>query len=106
MVFFACIAFVSLVCSRDTVRLLKSERQAFYRNLYWLWGALMVVAPTTAYCFNKYGVHKDNAIFWAELSGIYAFGLYWVTKTFEIKEIQKELAAKPGLVGQPRLTIA
>jgi hypothetical protein len=64
--FFLSIAFVSLVCSRDTVQLLKPERQTFYRNLYWLWGGLMVVAPATAYCFNKYGFRTDCAIYWAE----------------------------------------
>jgi hypothetical protein len=51
--FFLSIAFVSPVCSRDTVQLLKPEKQTFYCNLYWLWGGLMVVAPATAYCFNK-----------------------------------------------------
>jgi len=29
-----------------------------------------------------------------------------VTKTFEIKEIQKEQAARPAIFGQPKLTIA
>jgi hypothetical protein len=106
MAFFACIAFVSLVCSRDTVQLLKPERRTFYRNCYWLWGALMVVAPTTAYCFNKYGFHTGSAIYWAEFCGIYAFGLYWVTKTFEIKEIQREQTTRPSIAGQSMLTIA
>jgi hypothetical protein len=106
MAFFACIAFVSLVCSRDTVQLLKPERQPFYRHLYWLWGALMVLAPAAAYCINAYGKQKSGATFWEEFGGIYAFGLYWATKTFEIKEIQKEQAARPGFGAQSKLTIA
>jgi hypothetical membrane protein len=106
MAFFACIAFVSLVCSRDTVKLLKADRQGFYTKWYWLWGALMVAAPITAYVFNKYGFHTDSAIYWAEFCGIYAFGLYWVTKTFEIKEIQKEEEAKPRALAAPRASIA
>jgi hypothetical protein len=106
MAFFACIAFVSIVCSRDTVRLLKPEKRAFYRNFYVLWGSLMVVAPVTAYVFNKWGVHRDDAIYWAELTGIYAFSFYWVTKTFEIREIQKEERAKPPVGIQPKVTIA
>jgi hypothetical membrane protein len=106
MAFFACIAFVSIVCSRDTVQLLKPKKQGFYKKLYLLWGSLMVIAPAVAYGFNKWGVHRDNAIYWAEFTGIYAFGLYWVTKTFEIKEIQKEESAKPHSSAQPRITIA
>jgi hypothetical membrane protein len=106
MAFFACIAFVSLVCSRDTVVLLKPARQGRYRNLYRLWGALMIVTPTAAYCFNKFGVHTDSAIYWAEFSGIYAFGLYWVTKTIEIREIQRDQAASPEFGMEPRLRIA
>ena len=106
MAFFACIAFVSLVCSRDTVELLKPTRQGFYRKLYWLWGGLMVVSPTTAYFFNKYSFRTDSAIYWAEFCGIYAFGLYWVTKTFEIKEIQKDQTLTPEFAGKPKLTIA
>ena len=104
--FFVCIAFVSVVCSRDTVKLLKAERRAFYRNLYWLLGLLMIVLPTTAYLFNKFGVHKDYAIYWTEFSAIYAFGLYWVTKTFEIKEIQKEPGDKLNVSPQSKLTVA
>src|SRR5262249_30094085 len=54
VLFFVCIAFVSIVCSRDTTSLLNAKR-SLYQNLYWTWGILMVVAPVTAYCFNKYG---------------------------------------------------
>jgi hypothetical protein len=103
--FFISIAFVSIVCSRDTTGLLKAN-QSLYRSLYWIWGVLMVVAPVTAYCFNKYGVHRDSAIFWAELTGIYAFGLYWVTKTFEIKEIQKQQSSRMHDLAEPRVTVA
>ena len=66
----------------------------------------MVVAPTTAYFFNKYSFRTDSAIYWAEFCGIYAFGLYWVTKTFEIKEIQKDQTLTPEFAGKPKLTIA
>ena len=104
--FFVSIAFVSVVCSRDTVKLLKPRRRVFYRNWYLLWGILMVAAPLTAYWFNKYGIHKDNAIYWTEFSGIYAFGLYWVTKTLEIREIQKERGTGQNFGTQSRIFIA
>lgn len=106
MAFFACIAFVSVVCSRDTVAYLNEKRRRFYSRLYWIWGALMVVAPIMAYGLNKWGFRTDNQIYWAEFAGIYAFGLYWVTKSFEIKEIQREQQAKPSVETLSRLTIA
>ncbi len=104
--FFVCIAFVSIVCSLDTTILLSKETRSFYRNLYWLWGTLMVVAPATAYCFNRFGVHKHSAIFWTELTGIYSFGLYWVTKTLEIRAIQNQHPASTREAAPSTLTIA
>jgi hypothetical membrane protein len=93
--FFICIAFVSAICSRDTLALIKDANvRARYRRTYIGLAIVMVVSPIAAYGFN-FVTSQHSAVFWAELFGIYAFAAYWCVKTKEMSgpDIKKAMAA-------------
>jgi hypothetical protein len=89
--FFLCIAFVSAVCSQDTLALIKnSKARAWYRKIYVGLSVAMIASPVAAYVFN-FITSQNSYVFWAELFGIYAFAAYWCVKTKEMSgpDIQK-----------------
>ena len=94
--FFLCIAFVSAICSRDTLVLIKDPKvRAKYRKTYIGLATVMVVSPIAAYVFN-FVTSQHSPVYWAELFGIYAFAGYWCVKTKEMSgpDIQRIVAEK------------
>jgi hypothetical protein len=96
ILFFLCIAFVSAICSRDTLVLIQNPKlRAKYHRIYIGLSILMVVSPITAYAFN-FITSQRSPVYWAELFGIYAFAGYWCVKTKEMSsaDIKKIVAEK------------
>jgi hypothetical membrane protein len=82
--FFLCIAFVSAICSRDTLVLIKDPKvRAKYQKTYIGLAIAMIVSPIAAYGFN-FITSQRSPVYWAELFGIYAFAGYWCVKTREM----------------------
>ena len=82
--FFLCIAFVSAICSRDTLVLIKDPKvRAKYQKTYIGLAIAMIVSPIAAYGFN-FITSQRSPVYWAELFGIYAFAGYWCVKTKEM----------------------
>jgi hypothetical membrane protein len=82
--FFVCIAFVSAICSRDTLVLIKDPKvRGQYRKTYIGLSIVMVASPIAAYAFS-FVTAQHSPVFWAELFGIYAFAGYWCVKTKEM----------------------
>lgn len=97
-VFFLCIAFVSAVCSEDTLKLINdTTARARYQKTYIGLAVAMIGSPIAAYAFT-FVTSQRSGVFWAELFGIYAFAGYWSVKTIEMSrdEIKKILAEKSG----------
>jgi hypothetical protein len=100
--FFLCIAFVSAICSRDTLALIKDPKvHARYRKTYVGLSLAMIASPIAAYAFN-FITSQHSYVFWAELFGIYAFAAYWCVKTKEmsgpdIKRILDEKKYQPAI---------
>ena len=97
--FFVCIAFVSAICSRDSLELIKDPKvRTRYRKTYIALAAVMVISPIAAYVFN-FVTSQRSPVYWAELFGIYAFAGYWCVKTKEMSgpDIQRVLAEKSEL---------
>ena len=89
--FFLCIAFVSAICSRDTLVLIKDLKvRARYQKTYIGLAVAMVASPIAAYAFN-FITSQRSPVYWAEFFGIYAFAAYWCVKTKEMSgpDIQK-----------------
>lgn len=94
--FFLCIAFVSAICSRDTLVLIRDQKvRARYRKTYNGLAITMIVSPIAAYIFN-FVTSQRSPVYWAELFGIYAFAAYWCVKTKEMSgpDIKRIIAEK------------
>lgn len=94
--FFVCIAFVSAICSRDTLNLILDPKvRSQYRETYIGLAIIMVLSPIAAYAFN-FITSQHSSVFWAELFGIYAFAGYWCVKTKEMSgpDIKRIVAEK------------
>jgi hypothetical protein len=82
--FFVCIAFVSAICSRDTLVLIKDLKvRERYQRTYIGLAILMIASPVAAYIFN-FITSQHSFVYWAELFGIYSFAAYWCVKTKEM----------------------
>jgi hypothetical protein len=94
--FFLCIAFVSAICSRNTLVLIRDAKvRAKYRRTYIALAIAMIASPITAYIFN-FVTSQRSPVYWAELFGIYAFAAYWCVKTKEMSgpDIKRIIAEK------------
>jgi hypothetical protein len=94
--FFLCIAFVSAICSRDTLVLIRDPKvRARYQRTYVGLSIAMIASPVVAYIFN-FITSQRSSVYWAELFGIYAFAGYWCVKTKEMSgpDIKRLLAEK------------
>src|ERR1017187_6477599 len=74
-----------------------------YRSL----AVLMIASPIAAYILNAHILRKDNAIYWVEFCGIWAFAAYWIVKGIEMSgpDTEKKVAAGE-LYDPPKLNIA
>jgi hypothetical protein len=57
----------------------------------------MVLSPVAAYAFNEF-TRQDSLVFWAEAFGIWAFGIFWLVKTTELRLSDVERRALKGEV--------
>jgi len=95
VLFFLCLAYVSLFRSRDTLRLLPQESQRRYARWYVRSGAAMIVLPLSAVLLSwTLGPESGfPVIFVVEMFGVWAFGLYWAIKTSEMRRTEAERRA-------------
>ena len=88
--FFALITYVALFRSRDSLGYIASgAKRKIYSALYIFLAVAMIAFPLLAWIINI-RTHTGRAIFWEELTGIYAFSAYWVVKIFESRSIAAE----------------
>jgi hypothetical protein len=96
VIFFLAIASVAALCSNATVRLIKDPAQRrLYMGAYRFLAVLMIASPIVAYILNAQILRKDNAIYWVEFCGIWAFAAYWIVKGVEMSgpDTEKKVAA-------------
>lgn len=62
---------------------------------YRILAVLMIASPIAAYILNAHILRKDNAIYWVEFCGIWAFAAYWIVKGIEMSgpDTEKKVAA-------------
>lgn len=102
VLFFICIAYVSIFRSRDTLYLLSERRRSHYSRRYLWTGLAMVLSPLAALVVqfvidrgsnsapdSEYGVF----VFWLEALAVWAFAWYWAVKTREMRESRAERRA-------------
>jgi len=107
-IFFLAIASVAAFCSHATVKLINNPTQRkLYMGLYRFLAVLMIASPIAAYILNAPILRKDNAIFWVEFCGIWAFAAYWIVKGIEMSGADTEMKVAAGVsYDPPKLNIA
>ena len=85
---FLLIACVTLFCNGDSLRELKNEKSRglanLFRGVYYLLGALMILAPAAALVMTYYAKIYDWRILAVEWAGIWVFSCYWLVKSYEL----------------------
>lgn len=96
VLFFLCIAYVSVFRARDTLRLLPPERRPHYAQRYVWTGLAMFLLPLAAVVLS-YVIEPRSpfraVIFFVETAGVWAFAWYWRIKTREMRESRAEKQA-------------
>ncbi len=100
---FVCLAFVSIVCAPATLRYLPDVRalpptaqgpydqpvrtgtRAWFLRRYRILGAVMIASPAIALLLTFVFADNSRYTFFAEATGVWAFGLYWWVKSMEMK---------------------
>jgi len=100
--FFILIAFVCMFCSGKTLKHMpnipnREKLIARYRLSYRTLAISMVLSPVAAYVFSEF-TRRDSLVFWAEAFGIWAFGIFWLVKTTELRLSDVERRALNGEV--------
>ncbi|NNG25541.1 hypothetical protein [Telluria aromaticivorans] len=93
VIFFFCIAYVSLFRSHDTLPLLPSAKRARYARGYRCTGLAMIASPLAAVALSlvlEPGSQFKTLIFWLETFAVWSFAAYWTIKTFEMRETRAE----------------
>ncbi len=96
IIFFLAIASVAAFCSSATVKLINNTTQKLlYMVAYRSLAFLMIASPIAAYFLNAQILRKDNAIYWVEFCGIWAFAAYWIVKGIEMSgpDTEKKVVA-------------
>ncbi len=100
VLFFLCIAYVSIFRATDTVGLIKDPaRKKRYARTYKILGLLMIASPAIAVILTvilQANVENRSTIFFIEAAGAYAFAAYWIVKSREIAVTDSEKLAIEG----------
>ena len=91
-IFFFCVAFTCIFCSRKTLKEMPPapDRERVirhYRNVYRFLAFLMVALPVAGWVTAYNSGHQSLAL---ETGGVWAFGIYWLVKTRELKHSDVE----------------
>lgn len=96
VLFFLCIAYVSLFRSHDTFRLLPSSKRGWYARIYFWTGLAMITSPLAAVALS-FALEPTSRfrtlIFWVETLAVWTFAGYWMIKTGEMRETKAERRA-------------
>lgn len=96
VLFFLCIAYVSLFCSQDTLWLLSPAKRADYARRYFWTGMAMVASPLAAAGLSvalEPASRFRTMVFWLEAFAVWTFAAYWIVKTAEMRETRAEKRA-------------
>ncbi len=97
--FFVCVAITCIFCADKTLQQIpmslphREKVIKAYKRVYIVLGVLMVGLPVLA----DFILHNSPVqTFFVEAGGVWAFGLYWLVKTFELEQSDIERRAMKG----------
>lgn len=96
VLFFLCIAYVCIFCASATLSLVREDRQDHFKRAYKSLGVAMAVSPVVAVILTYALRRRESYVFFAEACGVYAFAIYWLVKTIEIRQTNADRRAASG----------
>lgn len=98
VLFFLCVGFTCVFCADKTLKELppgpnKDKLIAFYKRVYRILAGVMILAPVAGWGAGLIWGHGTFAL---EMAGIWAFGAYWLVKTWELHRSDVERRAMRG----------
>ncbi|MDQ3685486.1 MAG: hypothetical protein M3430_07770 [Acidobacteriota bacterium] len=109
VLFFLCIAYVSLFRSRDTLLLLPPAKRRRYARGYFWTGLAMIASPLAAVALS-FALEPTSGymtiIFWVETFAVWSFAAYWIIKTGEMRETKAEKRAMDAELKREVVTAA
>lgn len=91
-----CIAYAAIWCADDTLHLIADQKvRQRYPQRYRALGRLMVLLPIMAFALSLV-TNDRHAVFFAETAAIWAFALYWWTKSVELHGVRERLFTPPS----------
>jgi hypothetical protein len=88
--FFLCIWYVALFEAYKTLDELENQRlRKLFKHIYWVTSTCMILSPFVALGAH-WLTHTAKVTFLLELGGIYAFALFWLSKSLELLASQAE----------------
>jgi len=111
VLFFLCIAYVSIFRAADTLSLIRDTRKAEkLRAIYRLLGTGMVVSPLLAVVLTftlQHATQERSLQFFVEAIAVWIFAAYWLVKSGEMRATDAERLALQGkLQAAPALETA
>ncbi|MGB0064379.1 MAG: hypothetical protein WBP85_08020 [Terracidiphilus sp.] len=109
VIFFLSVGFTAVFCSEKTLKEIPPQTPnrekliAFFRLWYRVLGFLMVALPLFAHLVLAQFVART---FMVEAAGVWAFGSYWLFKTFELKRSDIEIRALTGQLNPNRRNLS
>jgi len=86
-ILFLCMSVVAWACTDETLVMLPEGQRKLFRATYSALALAMTVAPIAVYLLIWRGREKHPGLFWAELTGVIVFAMYWATKSFELDRL-------------------
>lgn len=85
---FVCMAMVAWFCRNNTLQYLPEDKptlKKWFERCYMAAAMAMVFAPLLAIVITQFPWWREHFIFWIECFGVWAFGAYWLLKTWEVR---------------------
>ena len=102
ILFFACLAYVSVFRASDTLSLIRDTGRARRLQRWYRWlGAAMLASPLVAvvavWVLRPSG-SEPSLVFFVEAFGVWAFAAYWLVKSWELRQTSADNAAARGIL--------
>jgi len=92
ILFFLCIAVVAVFPARKTLeRIHDPKERQFFSHGYRITALVMVLAPGTVIAWSLLTGRYAEHTFAIEVTGIYAFAAFWILKSVEIHQTNKQV---------------
>jgi len=102
LAFFACLAYVSVFRAADTLSLVRDTNRArVLERIYLGLGIVMVGSPLVALAAERVlrpPGGEPSVVFFVEAFGVWAFAVYWLVKSWELRETSADRAAAQGIL--------